>query len=131
LSAFKRIKSVFIFSTGQRANPVSQGPSAGNRTRRSTDACFMHLGNSFYYGMDHNVKVANKRLLKTVGFAIRVPILSSYNQKQIITTKITKNTKKYSIKSFLNFVPFVVYITAFRITAKNTNEIRVNISRRI
>jgi hypothetical protein len=40
----------------------------------STDAGLMHFGDSFYYGMHHNVKVANKRLLKTVGFAIRMPI---------------------------------------------------------
>jgi len=32
------------------------------------------LGDSFYYVMGHIVKVANKRLLKTIGFAIRLPI---------------------------------------------------------
>jgi hypothetical protein len=31
------------------------------------------LGDSFYYVMGHIVKVANKRLLKTIGFAIRMP----------------------------------------------------------
>ena len=30
--------------------------------------------------MDHNVKVANKRLLKMEGFAIRVPIPAGRNQ---------------------------------------------------
>ena len=64
-----------------------------------------------------------------MGFAIRVPILKGWNQKQNITTKITKNTKKYFIKSFLNFVSFVVYITAFRIAAKITYGIPVNISK--
>ncbi len=34
----------------------------------------MHFGDSFYYAMGHIVKVANKRLLKTIGFAIRMPI---------------------------------------------------------
>ncbi len=66
-----------------------------------------------------------------MGFAIRMPILNGWNQKQNITTKITKNTKKYFIKSFLNFVSFVVYITAFRIAAKITYGIPVNISKRI
>ena len=66
-----------------------------------------------------------------MGFAIRMPILNGWNQKQNITTKITKNTKKYFIKSFLNFVSFVVYINAFRIAAKITYGIPVNISKRI
>jgi len=34
----------------------------------------MHFGDSFYYAMGPVVKVANKRLLKTMGFAIRMPI---------------------------------------------------------
>jgi 2-hydroxychromene-2-carboxylate isomerase len=33
----------------------------------------MHSGNSFYYAMVYIVKAANKRLLKRVGFAIRMP----------------------------------------------------------
>jgi len=70
-------------------------------------------------------------LLKKTGFAIRVPIPYSWVEKQNITTKITKNTKKNFIKSFLNFVPFVVYITAFRIAPKITYGIPVNISKRI
>ena len=66
-----------------------------------------------------------------MGFAIRVPNLEQLDPIQNITTKITKNTKKYYIKSFLNFLPFVVYITAFRIAAKIRNGILVNISKRI
>ena len=66
-----------------------------------------------------------------MGFAIRMPILKVWNQEQNITTKITKNTKMYFIKSLLNFVSFVVYITTFRIAAKITYGIPVNISKRI
>jgi len=70
-------------------------------------------------------------LLKTMGFAIRVPILKGWNQKQNSATKITKITKKNFIKSFLNFVSFVVYITAFMNAAKITYRIPVNISKLI
>jgi hypothetical protein len=66
-----------------------------------------------------------------MGFAIRGPILKEWNQKQNITTMITKNTKKYFIKSFLNFVAFVVYITAFRIAVKIRYGIPVDICKRI
>jgi hypothetical protein len=65
-----------------------------------------------------------------MGFAIRMPILNNWNPKQNITTKITKNTKKYFIKSFLNFVAFVVYITQFKKASKITNGVLV-ISNRI
>jgi len=39
------------------------------------------------------VKLANKRLLKPVAFAIRVPIRTAGSQKQNVTTK---NTKKHT-----------------------------------
>jgi len=60
-----------------------------------------------------------------MGFAIRMPNLKNWNPKQNITTKITKNTKKYFIKSFLNFVAFVVYISQFRIASKIMNGILI------
>jgi hypothetical protein len=112
LSPLKRKKPVLIFSTGQR-------PNGGDRSEIAS-----------YYATVLIVKAANKRLLKTMGFVIRGPILNGWNQKQNITTKITKNTKKNLIKSFLNFVPFVVYITGFRVAARITYGIPVNISKR-
>jgi hypothetical protein len=42
------------------------------------------------------VKLANKRLLKTVAFAIPVPIRTAGSQKQNVTTKTTKNTKNHT-----------------------------------
>ena len=69
-------------------------------------------------------------MLKTIGFVIRVPIPYSWIEKQNITTKITKNTKKYFKNSFLNFVSLVVYITAFRIAVKIQNGALTNISKR-
>ena len=65
-----------------------------------------------------------------MGFAIRMPNLKNCNPKQNITTKLTKNTKKYFIKSFLNFVAFVVYMDTFRIASKIMNGILI-ISKRI
>ena len=43
--------------------------------------------------MDHNVKQANKRLLKTMGFAIRMPISEDLELNNNITTKIATNIK--------------------------------------
>jgi hypothetical protein len=44
-----------------------------NRDFRFAPTGLSGLGDSFYYVMGHIVKVANKRLLKTIGFAIRMP----------------------------------------------------------
>jgi hypothetical protein len=55
----------------------------------------MHFENSFYYGLDHNVKAANKRLLKPLGFVIRVPIpVYKYFQTNLTEGVYGKNTAR-------------------------------------
>jgi hypothetical protein len=69
-------------------------------------------------------------IAKDDGFCYSDAHSEKYEPKQNITTKITKNTKKCFIKSFLNFVAFVVYIIEFRIASKIKNGILL-ISKRI
>jgi hypothetical protein len=66
LSLFKRKMSAFIFLIRLRR--------ANGQQNKALNQC---LGHSFYYVNRIYVKLANKRLIKTIGFDIRMPIPNS------------------------------------------------------